>query len=193
MEFLAAFGGAWFGIFMLAVLVLGIVSAEYDSFFMGSATLLVGLAVAEFVFAVPVWAAIVANPLMVLMIIALYVAVGALYTALWRWPDWINTRAPAIKSAFADWTRDNNGMPVEGGYATAFEAFTHSYKYRDFTAAENKERLSTWTLMWPWSLFWVLANRPARWIWNQSYCVLGQLFDKVGRAQARRSVERLNK
>lgn len=184
MEFLAAFGGTWFAIFTLAVLVLGIVSAEYDSFFMGSATLLVGLAVADLVFAVPVWASIIANPLMVLLIVALYVAVGALYTALWRWPDWINSRAYAIREAFRRRIEKTN---------TNFEDFMDSYEYRQWTAAENKERLSTWTLMWPWSLFWVLANRPARWIWNQSYRVLGQLFDKVGRAQARRSVERLNK
>lgn len=189
MEFLAAFGGAWFGVFTLAVLILGIISAEYDSFFMGSATLLVGLAVADLVFAVPVWASIVANPLMVLLIIALYVAVGALYTALWRWPDWINSRASRIKESFDSWNR--NG--TDKGHGGSFDEFIDSYAYGAYTAAENKERLSTWTLMWPWSLFWVLANRPARWIWNQSYRVLGQLFDKVGRAQARRSVERLNK
>lgn len=189
MEFLAAFGGTWFAFFTLAILVFGVVCAERDNFVLASATLLIGLVVAELAFAIPVWATIVAQPLAILLFVALYVAAGALYTALWRWPDWINSRAERIKGSFDDWNR--NG--TDKGHGGSFEEFSNSYAYGAYTAAENKERLSTWVMMWPWSLFWVLANRPARWIWNQSYRVLGQLFDKVGRAQARRSVERLNK
>jgi hypothetical protein len=206
--FFAAFSGAWFGIFMLAFIVIGIVANEMDSFWMGAATLLVGLAGMEFLFDVPVWASIFANPLMLLLYAAVYVAVGSLYTGLWSWPNFIREHADNIKMDYGSWKNDlirSNRVEkrrtladlAQGKEAeqadeitdpnldTSFETFLDSSNYR-YPASRHKDRLAAWVLMWPFGLLWDLMHRPARWIWNTVYSGLGQVFERVSKQTARK-------
>ena len=56
-----------------------------------------------------------------------------------------------------------------------------SYEYRDFTASSNKASLANWVLAWPLSLTWELSRKPAIWVWETAYEVLGNLFTRIGR------------
>ena len=180
--FLAAAGGTWFAIFALIILVAGIWSAEFDSFFGGTATLLIGLLGADFIFGYPVIASIIGNPLIGILAIALYVIVGSAYTGIWKWPDYIRGKATDIENSFMDWILKNK----EG----TFDDFLDSSFYDKYRASNNKERLSAWVLMWPFSMFWELARKPAIWAFNTSYTMLGSMFESVGKSTAKKMHER---
>jgi hypothetical protein len=179
--FFAAFSGAWFGIFVLAFIVIGIVANEMDSFWMGAATLLVGLAGMEFLFEVPVWASVFANPFMLVLYAALYVAVGAIYTGMWSWPNYIREHESRIKLDYGDFR--NNAK--RSGNEVTFDDYLDSKDYR-YKASGHKDRLAAWVLMWPFGLLWDLLHRPARWVWHTVYSGFGEVFERVSKQTARK-------
>jgi len=179
--FVGGFGGAWFAMFMLFFIVVGVIANEMDSFWMGVGTLLVGLAAMEWLFQIPVWASIAANPLMLVLYAAVYLAVGSLYTGVWSWPNYIKDRADHIKMDYGSFL---NKRKLKGD-ADSFEEFLDSSEYR-YTASKNKDRLAAWVLMWPFGLIWDLSHRPARWLWNNVYAVLGTTFERVSKNTARK-------
>ncbi len=179
--FFAAFSGAWFAIFMLAFIVIGIIANEMDSFWMGAATLLIGLVGMQFLFAVPVWASIFANPLMLLLYAAVYVAIGSIYTGMWSWPNYIREHEDRIKMSYGEYRNRNKRDGIE----VTFDDFLDSGSY-DYKASNHKDRLAAWVLMWPFGLLWDLMHRPARWIWNTVYSGLGRVFEDVSKRTARK-------
>lgn len=181
--FLAAAGGTWFAIFSLLILIVGIASAEYDSFVGGTATLLVGLLGADLIFGYPIFASILANPLLAVLAVALYVMVGSAYTGLWKWPDYIRSQAENIESSYGTW------MSIRKENVN-FDDFLDSREYNYHRASSNKERLSAWVLMWPFSMFWELARKPAKWAFNTTYEMLGTTFERVGKSTAKKMHEK---
>jgi hypothetical protein len=67
----------------------------------------------------------------------------------------------------------------------SFDAFLNSHAYK-FNASAHKERLGTWVGMWPFSMTWELARKPAIWVWNTSYKSLGELFQRISHRTARK-------
>lgn len=173
-----------FGLLALGGLALfvvaGIVSAEMDSALMATATFLIGLITLNYGFGISVFAVMAANPLWILGAIVLYVGIGALYTAVWRWPEYIRKNKAAIMKEYARWARDRRD-----DQDNSFDAFLDSDSY-DYNASQHKERLGTWVGMWPFSLFWELLRKPAIWVWKTSYRSLGELFQRIGRSTARK-------
>lgn len=184
--FLAAAGGTWFAIFALFIFVAGIVSAEYDSFFGGTATFIVGLLGADIIFGYSVIAAIISNPLIILLALALYVFVGSVYTGFWKWPDYIRSVSDLIDAKFNIWLNKDKQNH-------SFDEFLESVEYSPFSAANNKERLAAWVLMWPFSLFWELLRKPAIWLFNTSYAMLGDMFESIGKRTAKAVYNKGNK
>lgn len=160
-------------IFLLVVLAIGILAAESDNWVFTTATFITTLASLDFFFGVAIWATIVANPLTILLFTFIYVAIGAAYTAIWRWPVALRDSAEDIKDSYDDYIKKHQGHTKED--------FMASYSYSKYTASSNKSSLANWVLAWPLSLIWELARKPAIWIWNTSYEVLGKLFERVGK------------
>lgn len=178
--FLAAAGGTWFAIFALVILIAGIASAEYDNFVGGTITFFVGLLGADFIFGYPIIASIMTNPLIIVLALALYVFVGSVYTGLWKWPDYIRGKETDIEHTFRNYKQNN--LPE-----SSFDDFIESDDYTSrFGASRNKQRLSAWVLMWPFSLFWELLRKPAIWVFNTSYAMLGDMFESVGKNTAKK-------
>lgn len=188
MEFIGAFTGAvgetWFALFVLLVVASGIFSAEYDSFFAGTITFIVGLLGLDFMFGVPVFATIVSNPLAILLFLAIYIAAGSTYAGLWRWVRYIKEHSDQINRHYLSWAKSAN----KNGEPDTFDAYLESSDYA-FKASLHKEKLASWVLLWPFGLLWDLMHRPARWVWNTVYNNLGTLFDKIGK-QTARSIQR---
>lgn len=178
---LAAFSGAWLGVFLLAFLIVGIVAAEMNSLMMGCVTLLVGIVGLNWLFSIPILAAAIANPFMLLFYLAVYIGIGAFYTSLWCWPNYINARASRIKMSYGNWriAQQRHEGPDD------FESYLSSDAY-EFPAHKNKERLANWVMMWPFELIWDLSHKPAIWLWKQVYNMLGQTFEHVGKRAARK-------
>lgn len=160
--------------------VAGIFAAEMDSALMSVATFVIGLLALNYVFEISVFATFIANPLWIVGAVVLYVAAGAAYTALWRWPEFIRKNKDHIMRDYADWAKNR-----DDNKDNSFDAFLNSYQYK-FNASEHKERLGTWVGMWPFSMTWELARKPAIWVWNTSYKSLGELFQRIGQRTARK-------
>jgi hypothetical protein len=162
-----------FIIFLLAALAVGIFASESDSFIFTTATILSTFIALDLFFSVPVWATIVANPITIILFAFAYVAVGSAYTAIWRWPEFLRERREQIQSSYDSYISRHQDHTKDD--------FMASYDYRDFTASSNKSSLANWVMAWPLSLTWELARKPAIWVWETAYEVLGNLFTRVGR------------
>lgn len=160
-------------IFLLVVLAIGIVAAESDNWLFTTATIIATFTALDLFFGVAIWSTIVSNPLAILLFTFIYVAVGAAYTAIWRWPVALRDMADHIQDSYESY--------LEGHQGHTKEDFMASYSYNKYTASYNKSSLANWVLAWPLSLTWELARKPAIWVWNTTYEVLGNLFERVGK------------
>jgi hypothetical protein len=184
-------GGLWLGLFALVVLSGILWASSVDSFILGSAVVFVSLVVAQFLFAIPVWAAISANPFMLIVYIIFYGAVGAVYTALWRLPNYVKKNGDRIQSDYNTWKRDQDGWNRKGHDETrdvSFETFLNSTSYR-FSVKNNKDRVASWVLLWPTSFVWELIHKPFVWLWDSVYYGLGKVFEKINHDQAKKILE----
>lgn len=162
-------------IFVLLVIIAGISFSETHSFFGGTVTLIMTILGAEYIFGYNVIDSIVANPFIILFIILLYVVAGSAYTAFWKWPNYIQSKSNDIEEDFRKWSQRD---PKK-----TFDSFLESSNY-SYKASNNKERLSVWVMMWPFSVFWELSHKPAFWLWTNVYNTLGNLFESVGKNAA---------
>lgn len=183
--------GIWFGIFLLAFLAVGIVVSEYDNFAMGTFTLIAGLSLLQWVFDVPVWAAIVSNPFIVILFAIVYIACGSFYTGFWRFPNFVSKNKLKIQLAYESWIKNSNPSASKEEYTDKlrseqkFEEFLDSPSY-PMSASSNKNRLASWVLMWPFALLWELSHKPAIWLWEAIYYNLGEVFQQASKKAARK-------
>lgn len=172
--------GIWAILGIIVFVIAGILSAELDSASLSAGTFVIGLIVLEWGLGIGVWALFVSNPLWIIGSIVLYVALGAAYTAFWRWPEYICEHDSELMDKFARWAHN-----LASNEDKSFEAFMDSDEY-NYNAWQHKERLGTWVGMWPFSLSWELARKPAIWVWNTAYNSLGSTFQSAGRRAARK-------
>lgn len=183
--------GIWFGIFLLAFLAIGIIVSEYDNFAMGTITLIAGLSLLQWVFGVPVWAAIVSNPFIIVLFAIVYIVCGSLFTGFWKFPNFVNKNKLNIQLAFESWIKINSPSSSKEEYVDKlkseekFEQFLDSTSY-PMSASKNKNRLASWVLMWPFALLWELSHKPAIWLWELVYYNLGEVFQHVSKNAARK-------
>ena len=170
-EALALTGGFWFFLFVIFILVAGVVSTELDSFFGGGLTLILLAGGSQFLFGVPVWASIVANPFLVVAGLVAYATAGIVYGVYFRYADFLRKEADNIKR---DWNRYQKQYPND-----TRENFRDSEFYRDYAPYRNKDRIVAWVMLWPWGVFWDLCHKPFRWIYNNMYTFTGKLLDRV--------------
>ena len=185
-------GGLWLGLFGLLVLSGILWASSVDSFILGSAVIFVSLVVAQFLFAIPVWAALTANPFMMIVYVVFYGAIGAVYTALWRLPKYIKRNADHIQRDYDRWKEDQqkwNRKLHDEVRDTSFEAFLNSNDYR-YSVKNNKDRVASWVLLWPTSLTWELIHQPFVFIWDNVYYGLGKVFEKINHDQAKKILEK---
>jgi hypothetical protein len=95
--------GVWFAAFMLLFFVSLVWASEKDSFLLGTSVILVGAAVGEFVFGLPIIASIIANPFTLVVYVTVYIAFGALYAGLWRLPNFVKKNSGNIQSSYITW------------------------------------------------------------------------------------------
>jgi hypothetical protein len=160
-------------IFILAAISIAIFAAESDNFIFTTTTIIATFATLDVVFGVPIWATILTNPLTIIMFIFAYVIVGAIYTAIWRWPEFLRERVISIQDSYACWAKSHKDSTKQD--------FVNSHSYSQYTASYNSEKLANWVLAWPFSLAWELARKPTIWLWNSTYELLGNMFERVGK------------
>lgn len=202
--------GVWLALFVLVVFVSLVWASEQDSFFLGSAVIVVSAAIAQFAFSIPVISSIIANPFLLVVYIVVYTAFGALYAGMWRLPNFVRKNRDSIQNAYEEWKdRQTRGYErdwrskvrdhVIGQEAVeqepvdiSFDTFLNSDSYK-FSVRNNKDRVASWVLLWPASLTWELMHKPFIWLWNSVYFSLGEVFERINRDSARKVLEEKNK
>jgi len=203
--------GWWLGLFTLVLFGSLVWASESDSFFLGTAVILIGAFVAQFVFSIPVWATIIANPLLLILYVAVYVAIGSLYAGMWRLPNYIRKNADRIQTDYMNWKdrvthehsrtlrdkfRDKiTATEVDPNAPTvdvSFDTFLNSQSY-GYSVRRNKDRVASWVLLWPAGVTWELMHKPFIWMWESVYYGLGEVFERINRDSARKVLEEKNK
>lgn len=179
-EMLGLIGGFWFFIFVVIVLAAGIVSSEFDSFTGGAITFVGSLLVANYWFGIPVIAAIIASPVQLLIIFAVYVLVGGLYATYFKYPDFLEANVHHIKDRFNQFKKSKGPDYSEKQLKEMFFESDFYEKYRPY---KNKERIASWVLMWPWGGLWDLTHKPVRSIYRFVHDSIGNGMDRVGKGK----------
>jgi hypothetical protein len=182
LETLAIFSGLtlWAILGIIVVLVGGFVAAKMESAWVATFTVISGVLVADLAIGYPVLAMMGANPLLAIGIILGYAVVGFVYTGLWRWPEFIRENKSYLRRDYKQWA-----MKVADDTDNSFDAFLESDANK-YKARNNKQRLGTYVGMWPFSLTGELLRKPAIWLWNTLYAGFGEIFDRIGKAVARK-------
>jgi hypothetical protein len=201
--------GVWFAAFMLLFFVSLVWASEKDSFLLGTSVILVGAAVGEFVFGLPIIASIIANPFTLVVYVTVYIAFGALYAGLWRLPNFVKKNSGNIQSSYITWkdrvttNHERSWRVINRDRVTRtkkhpepadvpFDEFLNSSS-NGHSVRNNKDRVASWVLLWPASLTWELMHKPFIWLWNSVYFSLGEVFERINRDSARKVLEEKNK
>lgn len=182
MELITLLGGVWFLVFFGFIFIVGVIASEIDNFTLGTTTFIVAMIGAQTLFDVPVWATISDNPLSLVLFLAAFIVVGVIYTALWRWPEFLRDNAKQINADYVDCNRRSADK-------VSFDEYLNS-NYYSFTASKHKDRLATWIITWPFSMVWELSRKPIKYAYNLVYIVVGAAFENIGTSVARRIHER---
>lgn len=202
---LASMAGFWLGLYLLVAFGSLIWASERDSFFLGLAVIAISWAIGEFFFGLPILASIISNPFMLIVYIALFIAAGSLYTAMWRLPNFIKDNAEGIQIDYAQWkdmkTREaditwrskiRDSIPIEKeekqSVDISYDTFLESNSY-NYSVRKNKDRVASWVLLWPASIAWELMHKPFIWLWENVYFGLGKVFERINKDAARKILE----
>ena len=113
-----------------------------------------------------------------------YFAVGCVYSAFLRWPLYLNGLRRKLNAAkkdvldraglaadtiitkdshlFKAWAADVYDIGRTNGMRLNDDGKLQPPQYSD-----NKARLTTWAILWPWNIFWVLVRKPIIWIFEE--------------------------
>lgn len=182
-EFFALLGGFWFFVFVMAFLVVGIVSAEVGSSVLGTFTFLLGLLGLEFLFGVPVIDTVIDNPATLVVLFIVYAVVGALYTLLWRWPEFLREHNQDIVDGYNHKRRQY----PDGEYT--YKDYVTSYDYK-YSASRHADPIIAWMVTWPFSLVWELARKPVKFVSTQVYNLTKDAFEKIGVSTVKGIIEK---
>lgn len=125
------------------------------------------------------------RPIMVVIFVVAYILIGCFYSVFIRWPLYLNgvrRRLIARKASFLV----NNKLPTDivispdnkelfqRWIEVVYEVGSGNGLYLGCDGklippqySDNKARLSTWAILWPWNVFWVLIRKPIIWIFEE--------------------------
>ena len=141
--------------------------------FFGTATLLaliLGASQYFYGFATALYVAILANPAIVVALVAGYFVVGALYVLGWRYKSYLEDNTDNIRAFFVTWKTKNerelNSLPEDEIKRRFIESDDYAYKYGP---GRKKGLITTWILWWPLSLTCHISYRPVKYICEKIY------------------------
>lgn len=177
-----ALGTVGFWVFGVLVFILLIAAVEYEKPGLATLSLVVAGLVLWLFGNVNVFALAAADPLLALGLTAGYFAVGALWS-LAKWWFYVRRqreRYDELKTAFLK----QHGCPEKGPVPDRLKAIwkarrPHYNSYEKPQARENKGRILTWMIYWPWSCVWTILNDPVKRLWKSIFNAMKAIFQKV--------------
>lgn len=179
---ITALGDIGFFIFGALMLVAFILSSKTESFFMGVASLIVGVSVLNYVFNIPVIATVTFNPILSIVAILVYISLGTLYAGLYRVKEFLKINSKYIIGEYESWKSDQIRYDKEANISYDIFIKSNSYSY---SIRKNKDRVASWVLLWPLSVTWKLINDPITWLIDTVYYGLGHILEKINHEAAK--------
>jgi len=188
LAFFAAFfilGSAWFWVGSVGLFILILALEENDRHFWAGLSLLAFVFLMERSGAISIFS----SPLIVLKWGAVYMAAGAGWSFV-KWFSFLHKQSDKLQKLKLEWlTKSNNGLldrkstfegrtdhlAVEVGTKIPKEQMDsyRNYLYENGYLArshnplipqisDNKARITSWIVWWPWSALWTILNDPIR-------------------------------
>jgi hypothetical protein len=187
--FIGAFSGVWLALFIIIFAACGTFTATVGNMFWSIIVLAAGAGILQFLVGISILSIFITNPLLVIAVLAIYIGIGAAYTGLWRWPAYLRKMSAYIQEMFDRWKHAHDKQLAGKSKEEAFEEFLDSSHYAEFHPSRNKERLSTWVVMWPFAMGWELSHKPLIWVFETVYYTLGDMFVAIGKQTARKNIK----
>lgn len=167
---------------ILIFFIIGIVLGEYGHFALSTLTWLGSLAIIDYFWSVGIFASIVSNPILSIVYLFGYLMIGAIYTAVLKWPRYLNKVSYSIQDAYKRFIRQNPGE--------SFDKFLDSDYYSQFTPQNNKDRIANWVSMWVFTAVWDLIHRPTKYIYGHLYKLFAGFYNNIGRSTTKKILAR---
>jgi len=175
-ETLALLGGFWFFLLIVIVFAAGALSCEYDSITGGIFTILLligGLQLLGY----PIFSTIISSPFVIFLLLFGYIAAGAAYAIIYRYPTFLGKNKSNIEKAYNSWEHEGAKSPFET-----------SHHFREFSPGYNVDRITSWVMLWPWGMLWSLSHRPFIWVYDTVYVWIGKVLDSVAKRFIRNNI-----
>ncbi len=136
------------------------------------------------------WTVITHNPLWAVALFFAYVALGVGWS-FWKWWFFVTDKRDKFVELKAEYERAVKKRKER----EEVEVIEHRYCYNDDThlnrlrcemelnkkpgARDNKARILTWTIWWPWSFIWTLVDDPLKKFFKYIYKKLQATYQKI--------------
>lgn len=149
--------GWLFWIVVFAILVAETAATESDDLFASTAILLTGAVIITLFSDADPFGFVRANPVLTTLAVPVYFIAGAFW-ALWKWHRVIAASVEAFTKNKAALVKEHQENKAWND--SPFEEYVRRFKGYPPSAADSKERITTWIAFWPFSLFWALMKFP---------------------------------
>jgi hypothetical protein len=125
-----------------------------------------------------------AQPWLITLYVFSFFVIGCIYSVFIRWPLYLNGLRRQLIKAKLEILKD--GGFASGDLITPSHKFFKKWSIKVYDIGcssgmhvsddgkivppqyqENKARLLTWAMLWPWNILWVLVRKPIVWIFEE--------------------------
>lgn len=169
----ATIGGLWFAgpIFFIGMGIINVMMSERGTLWSSIFITVIAAVVLKLLFDFNLIAYVSDNPLITIISIFVYLALGCLYVVYWKWPKWLYAQQTKIENAYNKYIHDNpKSSKVD---------FVESEQFVKYRVENNKELLANWIFLWAFNAVWTLIRDPFKWIWVNLYAVIGKELRQI--------------
>lgn len=176
-------GGVWIALAALLVVIGLLYSTHNESFFLGLGVIFLAILAGEYLLGLGIFAAIAANPFVLLFGLGGYAVIGTLYAAWWKMPNFLDSKKDSISKRYDIWK-----SRLDKDQDPSYEEFLNSQSY-PYSVRDNKDRVASWVLLWPLNILWELSHKPFVWVWEKAYYGIGRVLENVNSKHATKILE----
>lgn len=167
-------------------IIIFLICVAYESPGFATLSFIASLAAAEFIFGLPVIDTIKAQPLSIVAFAAVYLLAGIAWSIPKWWFHVRNLRDEYLEAIqkFLDQEGANikaEDFDFEGELGDHWSSYNAPYWDNKIPprASENKSRILTWVLYWPFSMVWTIIDEPFRRAFTMVFERIRGLYQRI--------------
>lgn len=181
-----ALGTIGFWILVGIVSLLLIAAVEYEKPGWATFSLIVTFTLLWLLGDVNIVALALSNPLLAAGVVAGYFVVGAMWS-VGKWWFFVRRSLETYHEARAEFLRRNGIVsfyasdPIPEGLRGKWQKWLNGRTLESFKPhiKDNKGRILTWMVYWPWSMFWTILNDPVKRMFKFIYRQLRAVYQRI--------------